>query len=212
MKCASLTFIAVACWTIGAPVRLAATNDRAVLSLIDLTGEPRNIEAYSGRVVVLNFWATWCVPCREEMPMLSGIQEQYADRGIVVVGASADDSSTRARIEPFLEEREISFPVWTGATAVDMERFGLSMALPATAIIDQEGRIAFRLLGKLKRKQVVRRLEYLLSGSRGAEPDRFVNSFPDTPSRHEEGEHGHEGDGNHAHGGVGMEGASLVPS
>ena len=64
----------------------------------------------------------------------------------------------------------------------------------------------------LKRKQVKRRLEYLLSGSRGAEPERFVNSIPDAPSHHEQAGHQHEGDEGHALGGIGMEGASLVPS
>ena len=144
MNGAGLKLIAVAsCLTTGA-VLFAAASDRAALSLTDLTGNPQNIESYSGRVVVLNFWATWCVPCREQMPMLSALQKRYAGRGVVVIGASADDASRRGRIEPFLQKHRISFPVWTGATAVDMERFGLSTALPATAIIDQEGHIAFR--------------------------------------------------------------------
>ena len=213
-KDASLNLIAVAWCLITSAALSAATSDRVALSLTDLTGEFQNIESYSGRVVVLNFWATWCEPCREEMPMLSGLQERYADRGVVVVGASVDDDSTREQIEPFLDKQRISFPVWTGATAVDMQRFGLSTALPSTAIIDQEGQIAFRFVGLLKRKQLVRRLEYLLLGSRSKAPERFVDSVSDAPSRHENegGGHEHQGDEDHAHGGIGMEGASLVPS
>ena len=205
-----MNLITVASCLIAGATLSAAPIDRAALSLLDLAGEPQSIENYSGRVVVLNFWATWCGPCREEMPMLADLQKRYADRGVVVIGASVDDASTRAQIEPFLDKQGIAFPVWTGATAPDMERFGLSTALPATAIIDQEGCIAFRFVGVLKRQQIVRRLEYLLSGSQGVVPERFLNSMPDAPSRHEGGEH--EDGEDHAHGGVGMEGASLVPS
>ena len=136
MKCGRLSSIAVAFWMTASAALSAAGDHRAELCLIALTGEARSIESYSGRVVVLNFWATWCVPCREEMPMLSALQTRYGDRGVDVVGASADDATTRGQIEPFIEQKRISFPIWTGATAADMVRFGLSTALPATAIID----------------------------------------------------------------------------
>ncbi len=207
-----MTSVIVASFLITSAALSAASSDRAALSLPGLSGDQETIENYSGRVVVLNFWATWCLPCRDEMPLLADLQERYADRGVVVIGASTDDASTRGRIEAFLDEESISFPVWTGATAADMERFGLSTAVPATAIIDQEGRIAFRIVGVLKRRQIVRRLEYLLSGRRGAEPKRFIDSIPDVTRRHEDGGLEHEAGEDHAHGGVGMEGASLVPS
>lgn len=207
-----MSLSAVASCLAVASILSAASSDRPALSLPDLAGEPRNIAIHAGRVVVLNFWATWCDPCRKEMPMLDRLQERYAARGVVVIGASADDASTRGRIEPFLQSHGISFPIWTAATAHDMERFGLSTALPATAIIDREGRVAFRLLGPLRRRQLERRLDYLLSGSQGSPPERFVSHMPDIPSSHEGEGHHHGDEEDHAHGGVGMEGASLVPS
>lgn len=109
-------------------------SDRHALSLPDSNADQQTLEQYRGRVVVLNFWATWCVPCREEMPLLVDLQKRYASRGVVVVGASADDESTQAQIQPFVEGLGITFPIWTGANSADMERFGLGAALPATAI------------------------------------------------------------------------------
>jgi hypothetical protein len=79
-----------------------------------------------------------------------------------------------------------------------MERFGLGVALPATAILDQQGEIAFRIIGIVKRKDLTRRLDYLLSGKQGKAPEPLIDT------------HGEEED--HAHGGVAVEGASMVPS
>lgn len=191
---------------------IPAASERVPLRLADLAGEPQSTEQFAGRIVVLNFWATWCEPCRTEMPMLSDLHGRYSDRGVMVIAASADDPSTRQRIQPFLDSQNISIPVWVGATATDTERFGLGTALPATAIIDQAGQIAFRMVGALTRKQVVRRLEYLLKGKQGTSPARFVDSFPDASKEHTDEDHDHSEDKNHAHGGVGLEGASLVPS
>ena len=184
--------------------------DRAALSLPDLAADPQRLEQYRGHVVVLNFWATWCVPCREEMPLLVDIQNRYASRGVVVLGASADDESTKAQIRPFVEELRITFPIWTGATTADMNRLGLGTALPATAIIDPDGRIAFRIIGVLERKDLVRRLDYLLSAKRGKAPEPVIDMLSEATDAHEGHEHGEEEE--HAHGGVSMEGASLVPS
>ena len=144
--------------------------------------------------------------------MLSDLQERYSDRGVIVIGASADDASTRHRIRPFLASQGISLPVWVGVTATHTERFGLGTALPATAIIDQDGQIAFRMVGTVSRKQLVRRLDYLLEGRRSAEPDRFVDSLPKASRQLGEEIHDHGEGEDHAHGGVGLEGASLVPS
>lgn len=207
-----LRSLALASCLVTASALSAGSSDPPSLSLADMAGEPQEIASYVGKVVILNFWATWCVPCKQEMPMLDNLQARYEDQGVVIIGASADDSSTRDRIRPFLESHGISFPIWTGATARDMDRFGLGTALPATAIIDQDGQVAFRLLGPLHRRQLRQRLDYLLSGSQGRVPERLASTLADSPGAHGSDSHDHGEDESHAHGGVGMEGASLVPS
>jgi len=189
---------------------LAAASVPAKLSLPDLSGNPQALDQYRGRVIVLNFWATWCEPCRDEMPLLSAIQERYASRGVVVVGASADDESTRPQIKPFVEKLGIRFPVWTGATTAHLAALGLGAALPATAILDQEGQIAFRILGVLKARDLTKRLDYLLSGKRGKAPEPVLDTLSGANDDHAGHEHSQEE--KHSHGGVGVEGASTVPS
>ncbi len=189
------------------------SSDRQALSLTDLNANQQTLEQYRGSIVVLNFWATWCVPCREEMPLLVDLEKRYASRGVVVVGASADDESTQARIEPFVEELGITFPIWTGANTADMERLGLGAALPATAIINADGRIIFRLIGPLERKALTQRIDYLLSDKRRKSPEPHIDTLSEATldDDHEEG-HDHGDEEEHSHGGVGLEGASMVPS
>lgn len=207
-----MTFSAAAACLAVAAMLSAAPSDRPTLSLENLEGRPRDLAGHAGRIVVLNFWATWCPPCREEMPLLDDLQKRYAGQGVVFIGASTDDAGTRGNIQPFLEEHGITIRIWTGATVQDMERFGLSTALPATAILDRDGQVAFRLIGPLKREQLVGRLDYLLSGLRGPAPEPLVNLASESSAPHqEEGRHHEHGD-EHAHGQVDGEDASSVPS
>ena len=87
---------------------------RPDLALSDLSGVEQSLAALRGRVVVLNFWATWCEPCRREMPDLAAVQNDYAALGVQVVGASADAAEDRAKVLQFIKETKINFPVWTG--------------------------------------------------------------------------------------------------
>jgi len=193
-----------------ASVALAA--EAPTLSLTGLSGNPQTLQQYRGRVVVLNFWATWCVPCRAEMPLLVDIQRRYNFKGVVVVGASADDQSTQAQIQPFIEKLGITFPIWTGATTAHIEQLGLGAALPATAILDREGQIAFRIIGILKRKDLARRLDYLLAGKQGKPPEPVLDTLSSAKDGHGQEGHEHGREEEHTHGGVGVEGASMVPS
>ncbi len=81
---------------------------------------------------MLNFWATYCIPCRAEMPDLAAIQNEYAALGVQVVGASTDELKDRAKVLQFVKETKVNFPIWVGATTADMMRFGLGGALPGT--------------------------------------------------------------------------------
>ena len=102
-----------------------------------------------------------------------------------------------------MQKLGITFPIWIGATTEHMKSLGMGTGLPVTAIVDQQGRLAFRLLGVLKRKELEKRIEYLLGARSEPAPAVLVDRIT--------GAHA-EGEENHSHGGVGMEGASTVPS
>lgn len=110
-----------------------------------LDGEQISLEELRGKVVLVNFWATWCPPCRLEMP---GFQHVYEDRradGFVVLGISTDQSG-QGVVREFLEERGITFPV-TMASAQVVRDFGGVRALPTSFLIDREGRVRQEVTG-----------------------------------------------------------------
>ncbi len=112
------------------------------LILKDPFGAAQRLSALKGRIVILNFWATYCIPCRKEMPDLAAIQNEYAALGLQVVGASSDEAADRDKVLQFVKETKINFPVWMGASTADMMRFGLGGALPGTVVIGRDGRVA----------------------------------------------------------------------
>lgn len=137
-------------------------SDVADLSLKDLTGAQQTLAGLKGRVVVLNFWATWCEPCKKEMPDLSAIQNDYAALGVQVVGAAGDEAADGAKVLSFIREYKINFPVWVGATTDDMKRFGLGEVLPATVIVDKDGKIVWREIGIINPVELRKELDKLL--------------------------------------------------
>ncbi|HEY9283261.1 MAG TPA: TlpA disulfide reductase family protein [Pyrinomonadaceae bacterium] len=158
------------------------------LALRDLSGVEQSLAALRGRVVVLNFWATWCEPCRREMPDLASIQNDYAPLGVQVVGASADAAEDRAKVLQFIKETKINFPVWTGATAQLMPRFGLAPVLPGTVVLDREGRIVSSTNAVVKADELRKQLDSLL-----AAPAKQTAESSSAKDRTEHAdEHGHE--------------------
>ncbi len=137
----------------------------AELVLPGMLGGEQRLSAYRGRIVVLNFWATWCVPCRKEMPDLAKIQNEYAALGVQVIGAAADAPENRAQVTQFIKETKINFPVWLGATAADMERFGLGQTLPGTVIIGPDGKVSARIRGVVKEADLRKRIDTLIGAA-----------------------------------------------
>ncbi|MBX3279074.1 MAG: TlpA family protein disulfide reductase [Acidobacteria bacterium] len=135
----------------------------AELVLKDIFGVEQRLSALRGRVVVLNFWATWCGPCIKEMPDLAAIQNQYAALGVQVVGASADTLAEQKSVRKFIADLKINFPVWLGATTEDMSRFGLGPALPGTAIIGRDGKIVAVYRGVITQADLRKQLETLIA-------------------------------------------------
>jgi thiol-disulfide isomerase/thioredoxin len=137
-------------------------SDDAVLTLKDLAGAEQSLANYRGRVVVLNFWATWCEPCKKEMPDLSAIQNDYAALGVQVIGAAGDSAADSAKVLKFIREFKVNFPVWLGSTTDDMKRFGVGEVLPATVIIDRNGKIVLREIGIIKPLELRKVLDSLV--------------------------------------------------
>ncbi|RPI41109.1 MAG: TlpA family protein disulfide reductase [Betaproteobacteria bacterium] len=138
-----------------AEVLLAATLD-------DLAGEPQRLSQWRGKVMVVNFWATWCPPCLKEIPEFIGLQQRYGARGVQFVGVAIDD---KAKVAAFVAQHGVNYPI------VMAEKEGIALArnagnrlggLPFTVIIDRQGRTARVELGVLDEKKLVPILEGLL--------------------------------------------------
>ena len=143
-------------------VKPEPVSDEAVLALKDLTGGDQSLAGLKGRVVVLNFWATWCEPCKKEMPDLAAIQNDYAALGVQVIGAAGDEAAESAKVLKFIRDFKLNFPVWVGATTDDMKRFGVGEVLPATVIIDKTGKIIWREIGIIKPVELRKELDKIL--------------------------------------------------
>ena len=157
------------------------------LSWRDIHGNTQNLDNFKGTIVVLNFWATWCVPCQHEMPLLAEIQKKYEDKGVNVLGASVDDEKSQNLIQPFWEKNKISFPLLLGASTDQMQKLKLGEAIPATAFFDADGNLVGRVLGELDKSDLEKRLEWMLGNHHGKAPPEFVNGFrkkrePEAPS------------------------------
>jgi thiol-disulfide isomerase/thioredoxin len=112
-------------------------------------GQPQALQQYAGKTVVLNFWATWCEPCREEMPELSQLHDAYKDKNLVVLGLAVDDV---AAISAFAKETKVSYPLF----AADMQGMAIATGLgndksvlPYTVIIKADGSVVKTYLGRV---------------------------------------------------------------
>jgi cytochrome c biogenesis protein CcmG/thiol:disulfide interchange protein DsbE len=125
---------------------LAVGDPAPAYAAVTLVGDRAGIGAMHGDVVLLNIWATWCEPCRREMPTLESLARAYASRGVRVVGVSIDDSGSEERINRFLGEHGITFEIWRDPDAVVSRAFQ-TRGVPETFLIDREGRIAAHWIG-----------------------------------------------------------------
>jgi thiol-disulfide isomerase/thioredoxin len=143
------------------------------LTLRDLSGKKVQLSNYRGKIVVLNFWATWCGPCREEMPMLVKAGKIWAAKGVTFIAVSLDDDKTKDEIPSFISRYHVDYPVWTGATSDELDRFHMGQGVPDTAFVDEDGAVIARVLGEIKREELDQRLEWL-TGDRKSPPPAAV--------------------------------------
>jgi thiol-disulfide isomerase/thioredoxin len=121
---------------------------------------------YKGKVVLLNFWATWCGPCKVEIPWFMDFQKAYKDRDFAVVGVSMDEDGWDA-VKPYVEQKKMNYRVVLGNDQVS-QLFGNVDSLPTTIVIDREGRIASMHIGLVAKATYQKEIEKLLEAPKDA--------------------------------------------
>jgi peroxiredoxin len=137
--------------------------------LKDADGKDVTLAELKGKVVLVNFWATWCHGCQTEIPWFVELQRQYADRGFVVVGISLDDDGWKS-VGPWLREKKVNYPIVIGSPALG-KQYGLD-GMPLTVLVDQQGKIADTHPGLINRQETEQIIRMLLDESSRSQGSR----------------------------------------
>lgn len=130
-------------------------------TLKDVNGKSVALAAFKGKVVILNFWATWCIPCRAEIPDLVALQSKYAGKGLQVVGVSIDD--TAEKMKPFVGQFKMNYPVLTAfQNEKILDTYGPMVVVPATAVIRRNGTICAQHIGPVSKEKFEKEIVGLL--------------------------------------------------
>ncbi len=124
-------------------------------------GSTLELADYKGKVIILDFWATWCPPCRREIPGFVQLYQRYRHRGLVVIGVSLDQYGWRA-VKPFIQSYRVSYPVVLGNQRV-ADLYGGIQTIPTTFIIDRNGNIVDKVVGYHSKSYFEKKIKNLLS-------------------------------------------------
>ena len=150
------------------PVRAAvkASKDRNPapdFTLMDVNGKPVKLSDFKGKVVLLNFWATWCGPCKVEIPWFMEFEQKFKDQGLVVLGVSMDEEGWSI-VKPYLESAKVNYRVVIGTDRVG-QMYGGVDSLPTTFMLDREGKIANTHIGLIAKREYQDEINQLLSAN-----------------------------------------------
>jgi peroxiredoxin len=138
-------------------------SSRAKLDFVlkDKNGVDVHLTDYKGKVVLLNFWATWCGPCKVEIPEFVELYSQYKDRGFVILGVLSQDTPTKDQLQAFLTENKMEYPILYSSEKLE-SAFDDLWALPTTFLISRDGAMCAKQLGPAAKEDVERSLKALL--------------------------------------------------
>jgi thiol-disulfide isomerase/thioredoxin len=153
-------FVFVFLLAIAPSVAVGQNSPAPALSLRDMQGRRISLSKYRGKVVLLNFWATWCPPCRAEMPDLIKMQRQYRKRGLRVLGITYPPQKAR-EVRQFIRQLGVNYPIALG-TKETKALFDQTGTLPLTIIIDRQGNVIDRIEGILLPQEFEQKIKPLL--------------------------------------------------
>jgi peroxiredoxin len=130
-------------------------------TLKDMSGKDVKLAELKGKVVLLNFWATWCPPCKLEIPWFVEFQEKYKSRGFQVVGVSVDDPPSA--LPPFAQQYKVNYPLLVGQEREDLQNaYGPIFGIPITVIIGRDGKVCKKHIGPVSKEQFESEIKALL--------------------------------------------------
>jgi cytochrome c biogenesis protein CcmG, thiol:disulfide interchange protein DsbE len=139
------------------PTKAAPLN----YTLKDMNGKEAHLADYKGKVIMLNFWATWCGPCQYEIPMFIKLQDKYRDQGLVFLGVSVDDEAPQ--LQAYAKEKKMNYPVLVGVDHDDLqEAYGPMVGIPTTILIGRDGSICTKYMGAQSLERFERDIKALL--------------------------------------------------
>lgn len=153
----------------GAPAAPKVLANEPNVTFKDLDGKELTLASLKGKVVVVNFWATWCDPCRVEIPWLIRLQQTYADKGFTLVGVAMDEDGKSA-VDPFVQstkfdvngqQKTMNYPIVLGNDEI-ADKFGGMLGLPTSLVITRDGKIAKRYIGLVNEADLEKQIKDLL--------------------------------------------------
>lgn len=142
----------------------AKRNSAPGFTLKDSTGKAFNLSDYKGKVVLLNFWATWCGPCKLEIPWFVEFEKNYRDKGFAVLGISMDEEGWEV-VKPYVERAKVNYRMAIGNDAM-AQHYGGVESLPTSFLIDRDGKIAAVHIGLVSKGDYQKDIEHLLGSAR----------------------------------------------
>ena len=149
----------------GAGTKPAALPDEPDVTFKDLQGKDVTLASFKGKVVLVNFWGTWCEPCRGEIPILIALQEKYSPKGFTLLGAATNDEEKT--VDAFIhntqfnvggQQMTMNYPIVMGTDDIST-KFGGLLGMPTSFLITRDGKIAKRYIGSLNENQIVKDVE-----------------------------------------------------
>jgi thiol-disulfide isomerase/thioredoxin len=168
-------------FVMGCALAAAESQHLPNLTFQNLTASKEKIGDLQGSIAVVNFWATWCAPCRQEFPLLSRLSQQYAGKKVRFVSISIDDNPSnhkqRAKIDQFLSDEKPAMEIWLGGDLDSLARCGLGDVVPGTIMLDANGQVISRVEGQAREDDITKAVQWALDGENGPAPPAVVKRY-----------------------------------